>query len=640
MSGIFGILCREKSKSLLTKELPKMRLWNRMFGMDREELHIEPFIGMGCCYEKVSNKPAPEFLVEKKDGVFAVVDALLYNDKELSAACRVDKQLSDEALLISYVKKFGMDALKDVNGDFSGAFYDIREKTLTLFRDHMGARPLFYYAKDGIVAFSTDIHALLALDAVDSSINEDWIFRTCSGYYVDGLKWTEYQHIFCVRPASSITFSFQDQNVAITEAVYWRLGSRKVRLSSFGEYKEKLKELVTDAVKKRLDAVQGCVGAELSGGLDSGVIDILIHRLGRDCFYRSWSADPGELPYVEKDERLVIADICQQEGISCHFRGLESDWRVNGNIEKRMKAAGLLVDQNEMPELRYAWPPYINTLLLSQTAEFMEQNGASVIFTGHGGDEGVSHRCNILELFYHHEYYHFLKHIWFMSKGKKHRAVYMLKKIRKILLVDRKLFMAAFQDSCGVPELLQKQFAANYNRRNMPALRFAYDPVGYIMDGGSRNRLDNVAMQGAYNGVRYVVPYLDYQVIDFAVSVPRYLYLNGQKNRFLFREAFKDIMPESLYHHKLKVDYSISQIPKKPGWFEVFAKKRGRIVEKLDRSFWSEYLNFDVIDAWLRQTEPGKEGQERDSNLFLCLYNCVMAQNAVEKSKVAVRGPE
>ena len=69
----------------------------------------------------------------------------------------------------------------------------------------------------------------------------------------------------------------------------------------------------------------------------------------------------------------------------------------------------------------------------------------------------------------------------------------------------------------------------------MPPLSFSYDPVSYIHQGGSRNRLDNVALYGAYNGVRYLIPYLDYRVIDYAVSIPRYQYLRGRRNRFVFR---------------------------------------------------------------------------------------------------------
>lgn len=79
----------------------------------------------------------------------------------------------------------------------------------------------------------------------------------------------------------------------------------------------RLRELITDSVKRRLDVFPDIIGAELSGGLDSGVIDILINRLGREAVYYSWSFSPQDLPDVPNDERQVIADICEQENIIC-----------------------------------------------------------------------------------------------------------------------------------------------------------------------------------------------------------------------------------------------------------------------------------------------------------------------------------
>ena len=166
----------------------------------------------------------------------------------------------------------------------------------------------------------------------------------------------------------------------------------------------------------------------------------------------------------------------------------------------------------------------------------------------------------------------------------------------------------------------------------MPALHFSYDPIRYIADGGSRNRLDNVALLGAYNNIRYIVPYLDYRVIDFAVSIPRHLYLKNSHNRFIFREAFRDIMPKSLYSVHIKEDMSAKNYPSNPNWYKEFAEMKAIVNKKLDRTLWSKYLDFAMIDQWMQKGKPSEEERDHDSFVLMNLFYCVMAQNLIEKT--------
>ena len=69
-------------------------------------------------------------------------------------------------------------------------------------------------------------------------------------------------------------------------------------------------------MKVRANIIKGLVGAELSGGLDSGVIDVLLNRLDKKGIYYSWSVHPNELEYAEDDERLIIEEICKRENMT------------------------------------------------------------------------------------------------------------------------------------------------------------------------------------------------------------------------------------------------------------------------------------------------------------------------------------
>ncbi|HKL79723.1 MAG TPA: asparagine synthase C-terminal domain-containing protein, partial [Mobilitalea sp.] len=429
-----------------------------------------------------------------------------------------------------------------------------------------------------------------------------------------------------------IQHSYMDNKLVTQSHKYWELGSKKIRFSSETAYKDKLRELITDAVKIRMDVISNQIGAELSGGLDSGIIDILINRLGRKGIYFSWSANPDELPLAENDERLIIADICKQENISCLFKKMNSDLSNDSNMARNLQDLGICLTK-EHPAFRFVLPPYINTLPICEASQAIQREGAKVVFTGHGGDEGVSHRCNPYELFYHREYYHFFRYIWSTTHGQKNRIRKTLKKSCRVLWETRRKLKRPFVNPFHAPDLLNTDFSNIFSKEKMSALHFGYDPKSYIKEGGSRNRLDNVALLGSYSGVRYLTPYLDYRVIDFAVSIPRHLYLKGNKNRYIFREAFKDLMPKSLYNLRTKEENSDKNKKSNPNWFEEYKQKKVEVISILDRDYWKKYLDFDVINKWMEEEKPSDEKRVESENKMYCLFLCAMAENLVKKSR-------
>lgn len=396
-----------------------------------------------------------------------------------------------------------------------------------------------------------------------------------------------------------------------------------------------MRDLITDSVQRRLNVFPGLIGAELSGGLDSGIIDILINRAGRKAVYHSWSIEPGLLPYAKNDERLIIADICTQENISCHYCGIPSDFSTNDNIAKKTVYIKNKPLSNEYILYDFALPPYTNTTSICETAEYISNQGAHVVFTGHGGDEGVSHRPNSYELFYNREYYHFFKQMYRLSYGSKHRILSSLKKAYNYVFVTGRNLKKPFVMYNATPELFQSSFRDKMAKHSAPILRFAFDPKGYVLDGGSRNRLDVVALLGALGGARYVVPYLDYRVIDYALSIPRHLFLKGNIERYIFREAFKSMIPKSLYRLTTKANNSNKNLKPDEDWYEKFEKGKQYIYENLNRSYWEQYLNYDEITAWLNRGKPSTEEEETiDLNIMQNLSACYDYQNLI----VQIRG--
>lgn len=596
MSGIYGYSTKKQSLECLHL----LSFWNRQYGRYGKGERLLDRTGLGCHQEHFSDKFTGSAPVLRRAEKIAVIDAILYNREEILEILQSkDETLSDEDLLLNLVETKGYDALAQVNGDFAGAVYDETEKTWTLFRDHSGVRPLFCYMDKEIFAFSTDLRGLVALPDIDLSINEEKLYLRMMGYNDLTLCDTEYQHIHCIRPASWTVIRSKDDGFYKEEHIYWKWRQKKIYMKSDRDYQQELRRLITDAVARRLEACPGLVGCELSGGLDSSVIAILIRRLGREGRFFSWSFSPEDNPMKDRDERKIIQDICQQENIQCNYA--------------RIKLTGSTADLFRKME-----PPYMNTRMISEGSSLLASQGVRVMFTGHGGDEGVSHRCNFYELWYHHEYLAFLRNIYRGTRGKKLRLARTAVRTLRQIFVINPYFRNPFHNNYNnASRLLNPRFVQRMEKTAKPlSLPFAYNPVEYILQGGHRVRLDNVAVQGAQCGVRYMIPFVDYRVLDFALSIPRAQFHNGYNNRYVYREAFHDMIPQSLRDMHYKDTPSQETYMPDLDLRQHFEETKDQVLAMIDREYWKDYLDLEALDSLEIPLEYTREDFIRASSLL------------------------
>jgi len=91
-----------------------------------------------------------------------------HGDEILPATC-------DEELVLRFVQHFSVEALPELDGDFSFALWRPRERKLFAFRDLSGARPFFYAKHSGRLVFSNTLQAILAVGDLDLR-NYDQVF--------------------------------------------------------------------------------------------------------------------------------------------------------------------------------------------------------------------------------------------------------------------------------------------------------------------------------------------------------------------------------------------------------------------------------------------------------------------------------
>ena len=556
--------------------------WNRIYGREASASEQIGTSGLGCHMEHFADAFPYGGPILEHQGCRAVVDALLYNREELLplAGLNADSIISDEELLLLLIDRRGFDVLEQVNGDFAGAILDPASGDWTLFRDHLGVRPLFYYRDRELFAFSTDVRGIVSVPGVDSSFNAMQLYKYITRLDILSQCNTDFEHIHCIHPGSWCRIRRTDDGFELSEHIYWFPRRKKIRMKNDEAYRQELRRLITDAVHRRCDAVPGMLGGELSGGLDSSIIDILVNRYGREAVYYSWSSDPERFPLQEgEDERKVVLDICAQEGISCKF--LHREERVNTAYT-----------------LRQVIPPYTTTLQLTYGSRWMKSQGARAVFTGHGGDEGVSHRPSRFEMLYNGEVTAYFRFYWDDLKGKRFRGLRALRAGLNDAIRKWKILQAKPPVEMLYPPVFQREFCDDMIRQlDAKPLMFNSAPHLHVRSGALRPRMDNCAYQGAAAGVRYLFPYVDYRVLDFALSIPRRLYLKKNQNRLIFREAFADLMPDSLRNVFYKDLASVREIDPSKHVSVSFHNRVEYLLSILDREQWKDVLDFDGLRA-------------------------------------------
>ena len=635
MSGIFGVMNMSASADI-NASLSRLCKWNNVFGETRETKVFSDSFGFGICADHITNAPVNRTPVLHRDKISAVIDALIYNRDEISGSFNIPLSYSDEEMLFELIIKHGPEKLKEVNGDFSGAVYYEEDNKLTLFTDHMGVHPIFIYKSSSMAAFSTEVRGLINLPEIPGEINPEYLYATLCGYINSNMTATEYSDIFVIRPATYLDITVSAGELKFDEQRYWTLGERKIRLFSEQKYISRMRELITESIRKRLAVFPDIVGAELSGGLDSGVIDILINRLGREGVYFSWFYDPKDDPLLEQDDRRIIQDICDQENITCNYRKLNYG-ESNSNIIKRHEELGFDNDGIGSLNFRFAYPLYTNTEIICEASQLVCSKGGKVVFSGHGGDEGVSHRCDPYELYFAGEKFHFAKWMWDSNKGAKKRLLKTYRDYKcKIERGEHYRNNPSISSSGAMASfLLKDEFKGKFKDYKGTPFYYPYDPLAYIGTGATNVRLNVAAMFGPYSGARYVFPFLDRDVIDFAVSIPRHLYLKNGQKRYIFRQAFKDIMPKSLYENTNKLILGADNSDEEEkDWFAEQKKTAEFIYDYLDREFWGEYLDFDAVQKLKDSERPETpEDQQKYISAVKMLGELAQFQNIVRKVK-------
>jgi len=246
----------------------------------------------------------------------------VYNFKDLRAelekAGYIFYSNSDtEVVIYSYIE-WGIDCLKKFNGMFAFALWDNERNKLFLVRDRYGIKPLYYYFKDNVLIFASEIKSILQSGRVKMEVDLEALneYFTFQNIFTDR---TLFKDVKLLLPGSFIEIDLSPgQRNDLRFHKYWdyRFSTEGFSLSE-AETAEELQRLFTQAVTRQLVS-DVPIGSYLSGGMDTGSITAIAGKhFGRlstfTCGFDLSSASGLELGCDERQYAEFLANLLKTE---------------------------------------------------------------------------------------------------------------------------------------------------------------------------------------------------------------------------------------------------------------------------------------------------------------------------------------
>ncbi|HYL98863.1 MAG TPA: asparagine synthase (glutamine-hydrolyzing) [Blastocatellia bacterium] len=235
--------------------------------------------------------------------VWVVLNGEIYNypdlRSELEARGHSFYTRSDTEAIVHVYEEFGLDAPKHLRGMFAFALWDTRKRLLLIARDRVGKKPLLYSCLGGRLAFASEFQSLLKHPDISREVNRQAIWDYLSFMCVPGPE-TAFAGIKKLDPGSRLVW----QSGVIKIDHYWSLDfSRKAAMSE-AEARERLLQLLRDAVKVRLMS-DVPLGAFLSGGIDSSAVVAMMAGLSTRVKTFSIGFDERDFSEIEHARRVA-----------------------------------------------------------------------------------------------------------------------------------------------------------------------------------------------------------------------------------------------------------------------------------------------------------------------------------------------
>jgi len=317
MPGLIGIVWHNKVDELLLGRMTrsiKHEEWHRV------DKYSDSFFSAARVSLGIFNpEPQPIFNEDKTLCIFMYGKVYDYEKKvnELKNGGHQFTVGNDADFCLHSFEEYGSDFVRELNGSFVFAIYDLKQTRIIVANDRYGFRPLYYAMSGGKLLFASEVKAILEDNAFKRELDD----RTIADFFAFGEilgNKTFFSGIETLPPASVLTYD--GKNISIEQ--YWDFNYEPDYSLSEDDIVEQLVQTFRKAADIRM---RGNLryGVWLSGGLDSRVVLAAIHKSER----RSVTAVTFGVPGC--DEIKVAHIVAKKAGVSHLIMELDADELVS-----------------------------------------------------------------------------------------------------------------------------------------------------------------------------------------------------------------------------------------------------------------------------------------------------------------------
>lgn len=481
----------------------------------------------------------------------------LYNYRELQLELEkkghVFATKSDTEVILHGYEEFGPEILTMLNGIFAFAIYDHQEEALFIARDHFGIKPLHYYNDGQRFIFASEIKAIIQHPKVLRELNPDSLHQQLNLRYNQSTE-SLVKNIFRLPPGHYLRFQ---KNQLVIEH-YWSLSEATPNNFSEDENIERIHHYIKQAVRRQLIS-DVPVGVYLSGGMDSSTI-------------------------VQKMSELEVPEI---NTFTLGFNEPTDEFSDASVIAKHFKTNHRThsLSLNPLADLRqtiwHAEEPKINLLQGYNMSAFVSKH-VKVVLGGLGGDE-IFAGYDIHKFIYPTNRLHknipgWLKKLmrWksdFIFKIQNNtgtlpldeyrRGVQMLLAIGEIeryYLIIRNVWDF---DRDNYQKIYQPAFIRRLSEKHQIANSFLplfekvkeSSPLDQVLFAEIHSKMVNDYLlvedrMSMSHSVEERVPFLDLDLVNFAMTIPIEQKIKNNQTKYIFRKAMEAKLPPRITSKK------------------------------------------------------------------------------------------
>lgn len=483
----------------------------------------------------------------------------VYNFKEVRAALAsmghfFHSETDTETLLRAYVQYGSPAFIHPFRGMFAMAIWDVTTQTLSILRDRLGQKPLFYALSDGWLVFGSEIKALLAHPAVTPRQNVD-VLPHYLAYGYPPAPQTLFEGIYSLPPGHVMTICLADDDPRPQIEPYWlpTHGREDLTTATELELTNLLLSHLRSAVEMRMIS-DVPLGAFLSGGLDSAAVVALMAQASSQAVKTFAIGFEDEASFDETEHARRVA----AQYVTDHHEFIVKPQVIDLVDE--------LVWSHDQP---FGDSSAIPTYLVSK----MARQYVTVALTGDGGDELFAgyerfRAAQLAEMYAnlmpdtaHQVLGNMLRTLPESSgyRGLVRRANRFISAANDPL-PQRYLSWVRYISSDWVAELVgpegEQAVIADYTRRFDPTTPDRRDDiVCQLLDVNMRTYLpDDLLVKVDRTSMAVSLearsPFLDHRLAQFAMALPPEWKLRRGTGKYLLKRAMRGILPNRIIDRK------------------------------------------------------------------------------------------